>query len=102
MRERAAASGAVNHADLVFRHCRQLITCSGAAPRCGVEQGRLEIIPDGALATSGDHVVFAGASTDLGRAIAISDKTHVIDASDLSIVPGFVDAHTHALFAGDR
>jgi imidazolonepropionase len=87
---------------LVFRHCRQLITCAGAAPRRGPEQGRVETIPDGALAVDSERVVFAGTTTELDRRQAIPPGAHVIDAREFSILPGFVDAHTHAVFAGDR
>ncbi len=47
-------------------------------------------------------MVFAGQTSEFDRTATPSAQTRVIDASDWSIVPGFVDAHTHALFAGDR
>lgn len=87
---------------LVLRHCRQLICCAGPAPRRGAEQGRLESIADGALAAVDGRIVFAGATADLERQIAIPGDANIIDAHDCSILPGFVDPHTHALFAGDR
>jgi imidazolonepropionase len=87
---------------LVLRHCRQLITCAGPAPRRGAAQGRVEIVPDGAIVASGGRIVFAGPTVDLERAISIPTNARVIDAHDYSILPGFVDAHTHAVFAGDR
>ncbi len=87
---------------LVLRHCRQLITCAGPAPRRGAGQGRLEIIPDGALATTDGRIIFAGRTADLERSGTLQPDAHVIDARDWSIVPGFVDPHTHAVFAGDR
>ena len=71
-------------------------------PRRGADQGRLDIITDGALAASGDRIIFAGRTADLERAVTLSPDARVIDARDWSIVPGFVDAHTHAVFAGDR
>jgi imidazolonepropionase len=87
---------------LVLRHLRQLITCAGSVPRRGREQGRVEIITDGALAIASGRVTFAGATADLDRAAARIPDARVIDASTCSVVPGFVDAHTHAVFAGDR
>ena len=87
---------------LVLRHCRQLITCAGPAPRRGAGQGRLEIISDGALASAGGRIVFAGRTADLERTATLTPDAHVIDARDWSILPGFVDPHTHAVFAGDR
>jgi len=87
---------------LVLRHCRQLITCAGPAPRRGPGQGRLEIITDGALAAAGGRIVFAGRTADLERAGPLPADARVVDARDWSILPGFVDPHTHAVFAGDR
>jgi imidazolonepropionase len=89
-------------ADLVFLHCRQLITCAGSAPRRGPEQGRAEIISDGALAAANGRILFAGRSDALQAHVTIPSSAEVIDASHLSVIPGFVDAHTHALYAGDR
>jgi imidazolonepropionase len=87
---------------LVVRHLRQLITCAGAAPRRGVEQGRLDIIADGAFVADKERILFAGPTGDLERRITIPATARIIDARDCSMVPGFVDAHTHAVFAGDR
>jgi imidazolonepropionase len=87
---------------LVLRHCRQLITCAGPAPRRGAAQGRLEIITDGALAEADGRIVFAGRTADLERSISIAADARVIDVHEYSLLPGFVDPHTHAIFAGDR
>jgi imidazolonepropionase len=87
---------------LVVRHCRQLITCAGPAPRRGVQQGQIEIVSDGALAVADGRVLFAGPTADLDRNVEPSSDRRIIDAHDWSIVPGFVDAHTHAIFGGDR
>jgi imidazolonepropionase len=87
---------------LVLRHCRQLITCAGPAPRRGADQGCLEILTDGAVAQSDGRIVFAGRTADLERRISLPADARVIDVRDYSIIPGLVDAHTHAVFAGDR
>jgi imidazolonepropionase len=89
-------------ADLIFQHCRQLITCGGEAPRRGRDQGSLEIVGDGAVAVAGGSILFAGRTADLPHHVEIDDETRIVDAGGCSIVPGLVDAHTHAMFAGDR
>jgi len=86
---------------LVIRHLRQLITCAGPAPRRGPAQGDLAVITDGALAADGECILFAGADADLPKELQPPDAA-VIDGRRLSAVPGFVDAHTHAMYAGDR
>jgi imidazolonepropionase len=88
-------------ADFVLSRCRELVTCSGPAPRRGVAQGAIEIIRDGALAIHKDLVVFAGPHRHLASHVDTS-SARIFDIPDFSIVPGFVDAHTHAIFAGDR
>jgi imidazolonepropionase len=87
---------------LVIRHLRQLITCAGPAPRRGAAQREIPIIQDGAIAADDGHVVFAGSDRDLPAALGSSPGARVIDGRLLSVVPGFVDAHTHAMFGGDR
>jgi imidazolonepropionase len=89
-------------AETVVLHLGQLATCAGPAPRRGAAQGSVEIVEDGALAIIDERIVFAGRTTDLERAVTIAHATVVHDAPHLSAVPGFVDPHTHAVFAGDR
>src|SRR3990172_2039023 len=89
-------------ADLIFRNIRQLITCAGPAPRRGADQGAVPIIAGGALASLAGRIVYAGATSDLDTEVAPTPRAQIIDAAAHSIVPGFVDAHTHAIFAGDR
>ena len=91
----------MKEAEAVFRHCRQLVTCAGAAPRRGTRQGAIDVIADGAIAIAGERIVFAGPAGDLDGAVS-STSARIFDIPHLSIVPGFVDAHTHAVFAGDR
>ena len=64
------------------------------------DAGRIE---DGALAAHDGRIVFVG--PDLGvprRRISPDAIGTVIDARGCAVVPGFVDAHTHVVFAGDR
>src|SRR3954465_8563026 len=86
---------------LLIRHLRQLITCAGPAPRRGVAQRDLPIVADGAVAADGEHFVYAGPVGDLPAGI-VAAATGTIDGRELSLVPGVVDAHPHAVYAGDR
>jgi imidazolonepropionase len=88
-------------ADLVVLHARQLFTCAGAAPKRGPAQADARAIDDGALAAKDGAILYAGPSCDLPQ--GLQSAPLVVDLRrQYSIVPGFVDAHTHAVFAGDR
>jgi imidazolonepropionase len=87
---------------LLIRHIRQLITCAGGAPRSGADQRDLPIVHDGAVAADGERILFAGPDAEMPASLASAPDSRVIDGRGLSVVPGFVDAHTHAMFAGDR
>jgi len=89
-------------ATLILRHCRQLYTCAGAVPRRGPAQGAVEVISDAAVAIAHDRLLFAGPTSELDSSVAIDTVTTIVDLPDHSIVPGFVDAHTHAVYAGHR
>ena len=90
-------------ADLVLLHARWLLTCAGPAPRRGATQGDVTATPDGAVAIRDGRILFAGPADGLTSHISQLAASHVIDLQGRhSIVPGFVDAHTHAVFGGDR
>ena len=89
-------------ADFILRHARQVIACAGPCPRRGADQGALDVLADGAVASFEGHVTYVGPSADMDRTVRAVPDAYQMDASGLSIVPGFVDAHTHAIYAGDR
>ncbi len=57
------------------------------------------LVEDGALAVRGDTIVWLGPRTQLPPEF---DLAHVHDVGGRCITPGFVDAHTHVVYAGDR
>src|SRR5688500_6921157 len=90
-------------ATLALLNARQVFTCAGPAPRSGSAQGDAGCIEGGTLACFEDRVVYAGPAATLAAAVAGTPKARVIDLQGrYSIVPGFVDGHTHAAYAGDR
>ena len=79
----------------------QLVTLTGPArPRVGPELHELGIIEDAALLIEDGRIVAAGPYAELCARIP-TDAT-VIDAEGRCVTPGFVDAHTHLVFAGNR
>jgi imidazolonepropionase len=82
-------------------NCSQLITLAGASrPRVGAEMRELAIIPDGAMLIRVGSIEAVGSRSDI-EALLTRD-TQIIDAGGRVVAPGFVDAHTHLVFAGNR
>ncbi len=88
-------------ADLAVVHCRQLVTLAGPpGPRSGPAMRELGIIADGALHVHDGRIVAVGPRAEIER--VLPQDTEVVDAGDRIVLPGFVDAHTHPVFAGNR
>lgn len=87
---------------LLIEHLDQLYTVAGPGPRAGARQGDIVALADGAVAVSGETIIATGTSTEVRAAIEITSQTLVVDGRGKSLVPGFVDPHTHVVFAGDR
>ena len=68
----------------------------------GPRQSQVSAIANASLAALDGSIVFVGPSTEAAAQITLLRDAVVIDAEDHVVVPGFVDAHTHAVFAGDR
>jgi imidazolonepropionase len=89
-------------ADLVLEHAEELATPFGEVPRAGRAQGELRLIPDAAVAVSGGNLVYVGPSRDLASRVRLRPGGTRLDVSGKTILPGFVDPHTHLPFAGSR
>lgn len=77
--------------------CSELLTLSGPArARTGREMRELGIIRDGAMVIRDGRVAWTGTRRDLEPGL------DAIDAGGRVVMPGFVDAHTHPVFAGNR
>jgi imidazolonepropionase len=81
--------------------CRQLVTlCGPARARSGAEMSELGIVTEGAFLVRDGRITHVGKEQDLRP--LISRDFHVVDAGGRIVLPGFVDAHTHLVFAGSR
>lgn len=87
-------------ADLIIHNAGQLVTCaSGGKPKRGDEMLDVGIIGDGAVAVTEGNFVGVGTSIDILHEFQ-SDE--LVDAAGRVVCPGFVDPHTHIVYAGDR
>ena len=86
---------------LAVINCAQLVTVAGAKrPRTGADLRQLAIIEDGALLVRDGLIEVAGRRREIES--LITPDCEVIDAGHRVVMPGFVDAHTHPVFAGIR
>jgi imidazolonepropionase len=81
--------------------CSELVTLAGPArPRTGGEMRDLAIIDDGAMLISDGRIESIGTRSEIESGLA--NDCVVVDAGNRLVMPGFVDAHTHPVFAGNR
>ncbi len=87
-------------ADLLVHSAAQLLTvASPEGPKRGEEMGELGIIEDGAVAIKDGRIAMVGKTEELQGQVEAEEQ---IDASGRVVMPGFVDPHTHVVFAGSR
>jgi imidazolonepropionase len=81
-------------------HASQLVTLTGPKrPRIGAETSELAIIRDGGMLVRDGEIVRVGASDEIEKNVRDAE---IVDARGRVVMPGFVDAHTHLVFAGNR
>jgi imidazolonepropionase len=79
----------------------QLVTMAGAArPRIGPEMRELAIVPNGAMLVRDGRIAAVGTRAEVEP--LANAGAEVVDAGGRVVTPGFVDAHTHLIFAGNR
>lgn len=87
-------------ADLLIYNATQIVTCANpGGPKRGQAMADVGLILNGAIAIADGQIVAVGPS---GQIRADFTAREIIDASDKTICPGFVDPHTHVVYAGDR
>jgi len=86
---------------LAVINCSQLVTLAGPRrPRVGAEMRELSIIEDGAMLVRGETIERAGTRAEIEPLVGAD--CDVVDAGRRVVMPGFVDAHSHPVFAGNR
>jgi len=91
-------------ADFILTHAGELVTMAGSPflPRRGPEARNISVLRDGALAARGGTVVWTGATDHLLSEVIPMPGAVEYHAGMRVVTPGFVDSHTHPLYAGGR
>jgi imidazolonepropionase len=86
--------------DLLISNAGQLVTCAaGDKPRRGLAMRDVGLIPHGSVAIHQGRILAVGAAAELNASYRSSNT---LDASSKVVCPGFVDPHTHVVYAGER
>ena len=87
--------------DLLIVNANELLTLGGFAdkPHAGKQMRELGIIRDGCLAVKDGKIVAVGKTGEVTKSLRAD---MVLSANGKTVLPGFVDAHTHLVFAGFR
>lgn len=87
-------------ADLLISNIGQLVTCaSPSGPKRGTAMTDVGLISNGAVAVQDGKIMTTGKSDEILRQ---HEAERTVDAKGGIVCPGFVDPHTHIVFAGDR
>jgi imidazolonepropionase len=86
--------------ELAVLNCRQVVTPAGSRPRIGAAMRELAIVNDGGVLVRDGTIAAVGPRVEI-EALCTADA-ELVDAGGRIALPGFVDAHTHPVFAGTR
>jgi imidazolonepropionase len=89
-------------ADFLIHNTSEVLTCAGPAPRRGLAQADPGSRSGAVVASRDGTIVFVGGEAAWRQHGELAPGATVVDARGGAVVPGFVDAHTHVVFAGDR
>ncbi|MFH2001905.1 MAG: imidazolonepropionase [Planctomycetota bacterium] len=86
--------------DLLIKNCGELLTLRNKGPKTGEDLDCLDLIRNGAVAIQNSRILDVGDSAVLEADYGTARQ--VIDAEGAVVMPGFVDPHTHPVFAATR
>ncbi len=85
---------------LLLRGATVVATPLGTSALAGPRQGALNLLPGAVVRCHGREIAFVGEAREHDRLFPAPDA--VLDAAGGTVIPGFVDPHTHLPFAGFR
>ncbi len=83
---------------------KQLVTCANQdlKPKRGLELNDVGIIENAAVVIENERIFALGSASSLTKVLSQIPRGNIYDTGGSSVIPGFVDSHTHVLFAGTR
>ncbi len=99
-RQVVAVHCAMIQVDLLILNAAQVVTCASPdGPKRGEAMADVGLVENGAVAVTGGKITAVGSTANLQKIYAAGQT---IDAGGKVVCPGFVDPHTHVVYAGDR
>ena len=83
--------------ELLITGIAQLATANGAVAKHGRSMSELSVLKDAMLAISGGRIDWVGTKSDW-----VGNAASTVDMGGVAVLPGLIDPHTHAVWAGDR
>jgi imidazolonepropionase len=80
---------------ILIKNAAQIVTASGSAPKTGASMRDIDVIRNADILIKNDKIL------KIGRNI-VAKNAEIINAKNMIVMPGFVDAHTHLIFSGTR
>jgi imidazolonepropionase len=95
------AAQAREKADLLIVNANELVTLEGGGqkPRTGKQMRELGIIRNGGMAIKDGRIAAVGKTSEVTK---VFRAENIISANEKTVLPGFIDSHTHLVFAGSR
>jgi len=99
--QRRGRQGSRESVDLLIVNAGELVTLAGEnqKPRIGKQMRELGIVRDGCLAVKDGRIVAVGKTPEVTK---LFRAENIVSANGKTVLPGFVDSHTHLVFAGSR
>jgi imidazolonepropionase len=86
---------------LILTDIKQLVTCKGKTPKKGAAMSDVGIIKNGCVVIKDGRIEAAGPADEVLHSFR-ENAFKILDCSRNAVLPGFVDSHTHFVFAGNR